>query len=240
MTEPLFQPGTVSRPNSGLEHRVAELENRLAEFMRRDLSNAGMGLGSRLRVRYGSGAQAMLIGTDVDGKPKIVIQDPSGNVLLATDSDIGYGLASPIVSIPAYITEPNQSFTQSATFVEILRGRFSAQNPAVEVTYTLSASYGSFAPAVQGAAYWSLTDSVTGWSYSSPVTTGGTWSSVSTNLVQPIGPQAVLLPSTEIGRALDFVVYCRMVAGGSGSSVGAVPRNTAGASWARYHEITGL
>lgn len=122
MTNPIA-PGQVSQPTTALEQEVRELRRMVEELSRKDLSNANIGQGGRLRGLYANGAEALLLGNDpTDGGNKARISysqggpvfqvrptaasgvavnevmevlDQSGNEIIETDPYAGYGLLHP-------------------------------------------------------------------------------------------------------------------------------------------------
>lgn len=124
MTQPTpFAPGQVSAPNDQITARLRALEARVAELSRRDLSNANVGQGGRLRALYANGAEALQVGKDpVDGANKtrisyssgssaiaigpgaaayggqetLVLRDLAGSMVLTTDELAGYGISNPV------------------------------------------------------------------------------------------------------------------------------------------------
>jgi hypothetical protein len=217
MTMPTYLPGVVSKPQVSMEQRVVELENRLSEFMRRDLSSAGIGLGGKLRVLYGSGTQAVLIGTDpADDKPKIVINDPAGNVLYATDTVAGWGLASPETPIAMYSASPGVVFTSFTTDTLLMTGAFSPVNSSFEMQWAINTQWGSGA-AAQSQSWVLVSDPVSGWSKASPMMNSGMTTGV-LNEVSP--PFAFTFPSDEIAKRCYVDLYGKMLSGGAPSTVG--------------------
>lgn len=120
-------PGSVPQPNDRLEQRIKQLENLVSELQRRDLSNATVGQGGRIRGLYKDGTQAFAYGTDpADGQNRmlmhyttgdtairitpgsplygsneqLVIKDLAGHRVLATDDLAGYGLVEPSLALP--------------------------------------------------------------------------------------------------------------------------------------------
>jgi hypothetical protein len=217
MTMPTYLPGVVSKPQVSMEQRIAELENRLAEFMRRDLSSAGIGLGGKLRVLYGSGAQAVLIGTDpADDKPKVIINDPSGNVLYATDTVAGWGLASPETPIAMYSATPGVVFTSYPTDTLMMTGTFSPVNSSFEMSWAVNTQWGA-GPAAQSRSWVLVSDPVTGWSITSPMRD----SAVTTGVFNDVSPTfAFTFPSSEIAKRCYVDLYAKMISGDPPSSVG--------------------
>jgi len=214
---PLFLPGITSRPQVSLEQRIAELESRLSEFMRRDLSNAGIGVGGSLRVLYGNGAQAVLIGTDPgDSKQKVWFQDPAGNTLYRTDDTAGFGLASPETPIPMYSSAPGVVFTGNTTDTWLMTGTFSPINSSFAMQWVANTQYGSGA-AAQSASYAVVADPVSGWSQTSATLTSGTTTSALLNFSDVF---TFTFPSNEIAKRCSVNLYARIIAGGAPCSVG--------------------
>lgn len=123
MTNPVA-PGQVSAPITRLEQEVKELRRLVQELQRRDLSNANVGQGGRLRALYANGNEALQVGKDpVDGANKtrisyssgtsalaigpgsaaygsqetLVLRDLAGVTLLTTDELAGYGISNPVL-----------------------------------------------------------------------------------------------------------------------------------------------
>lgn len=122
MTTPSTAPGSVPPPMDDTARRIRALEQRVDELSRRDLSNAQVGQGGRLRGLYGNGNEAFQFGRDpVDGENKAIIsysdgtraiaigpgaaaygaqetmvmRDVDGNVMLSMDEFAGAGLSNP-------------------------------------------------------------------------------------------------------------------------------------------------
>jgi hypothetical protein len=158
MTSPTA-PGSVPPPMDDTARRIAALERRVDELTRRDLSNAQVGQGGRLRGLYSNGQEAFQFGLDpVDGVNKSLIRysngtraigvgagaaaygsqeqlsifDLAGNGVLVTDEVAGYGLSHPSLS---YLL--GQNFAGSggavpaATETAVLEGYSILYNPAV-------------------------------------------------------------------------------------------------------------
>lgn len=128
MTSPdPYAPGTVGQPNDQITARLRQLEQTVAELMRRDLSNANVGQGGRLRALYGNGNEAFQTGKDpADGQNKtrisysggglaisigpgsaaygsqetLVVKDLVGNTVFGTDELAGFGLSHPGINYP--------------------------------------------------------------------------------------------------------------------------------------------
>jgi hypothetical protein len=149
---PPVLPGTVSKPQERLEQRVAELENRLAEFMRRDLSNSVVGQGGRFRAVYSDGTESILIGLDpFTGKQKIRINDPAGNVLIESDTDAGWGFRRPIVFVPLNMLKPDSMLSTQNAYEQFFTTDFVIDHPKINVSMGLR-SIG--AASCQASGYW--------------------------------------------------------------------------------------
>jgi hypothetical protein len=120
-------PGSVPQPNDRLEQRIKALEKLVDELQRKDLSNATVGQGGRIRGLYKDGTQAFAYGTDpADGQNRmlmhyttgdtairitpgsplygsseqLVIKDLANHRILGTDELAGYGIVEPIFANP--------------------------------------------------------------------------------------------------------------------------------------------
>jgi hypothetical protein len=126
MTNPIA-PGQVSSPVTALEQEVRDLRRMVEELSRKDLSNANVGQGGRLRGMYANGQEAFQFGKDpVDGNNKarigysdgtpaigigpggafyggqetLVVRDLAGSPILGTDELAGFGLSHPGLAYP--------------------------------------------------------------------------------------------------------------------------------------------
>lgn len=120
-------PGSVPPNNDDLAKRLREVERRLDEMSRRNLDNATVGQGGRIRGLYKDGTQAFAYGTDpADGQNRmlmhyttgdtairitpgsplygaaeqLVIKDLANHRILGTDELAGYGIVEPIFANP--------------------------------------------------------------------------------------------------------------------------------------------
>jgi len=142
MTNPIA-PGQVSQPIDRLEQEVRELRRMVEELSRKDLSNAQVGQGGRLRAMYANGTEALQVGKDpVDGNNKfrvgysggttaigigpgaaayggqetMVIRDLANNPVMGTDELAGFGLSHPGLCYPiAPVFEATPSAGQTYT-----------------------------------------------------------------------------------------------------------------------------
>lgn len=159
MTSPTA-PGSVPPPMDDTARRIRNLEARVDELTRRDLSNAQVGQGGRLRGLYSNGAEAFQFGRDpVDGENKATINysggtrafgigpgavaygsqeqlrinDLSGSPVLITDELAGYGLSVP--NFPMLLNGWEETdltgATTSATAASKATGYSYAYNPAL-------------------------------------------------------------------------------------------------------------
>jgi hypothetical protein len=149
---PTHLPGTVSKPRVSLEQRLADVEARLDELARKDLSNAVVGQGGRFRAVYNDGTESILIGLDpVSGKQKIRISDPAGNVLIESDTDAGWGFKRPIVNLPMNLQKPDSMVTTSNTFDLFYTSDFVIDHPKCKISSGLI-SFGL--ASCQASGYW--------------------------------------------------------------------------------------
>lgn len=159
MTMPQFLPGTVTKPQVSLEQRVVELESRLAEFMRRDLSNSVVGQGGRFRAVYSDGTESILVGLDpADGRQKIRIHDPAGNTLIESDTDAGWGFRFPTITSPTYHLKPDFPANATAAFQSYFVCNFNVDHPRTLMSMGLSV-HGATG---QGSGFWQVNSSRTG------------------------------------------------------------------------------
>lgn len=156
---PTTAPGVVRPRMNSTEAQLAE-QRRLTEALtRRDLSNAGVGAGGRLRAYYKDGTRGVLIGTDPDdgankvklsydsgvtavalqpGSPvygsrtQLTIRDLNNRTMMQTDELAGFGLAAPRFALPIVGLEaigPGMP-TTSGTAAVLATGRCSTYNPS--------------------------------------------------------------------------------------------------------------
>lgn len=160
MTNPIA-PGQVSQPVTVIEQEVRELRRMVEELSRKDLSNANVGQGGRLRGLYANGAEAFQFGKDpVDGQNKarigyssgitavgigpgasayggqetLVIRDLAGGAVFGTDELAGFGLSHPGLAYPIGVSFEGSGVSLTAGTEYILAsGGFMFYHPALWV-----------------------------------------------------------------------------------------------------------
>lgn len=155
---PPVAPGVVTPSLSSTEAKFAEQRRRLEAVTRRDLSNAGVGAGGRLRMYYKDGTRGVLMGTDptdgankvrldydtgvnamslqpgaavYGGRTQMRLRDLAGASFVATDEVAGFGLAHPSLSYPIASFEPIAAGmpTTQATAAVLAQGVNYVYNP---------------------------------------------------------------------------------------------------------------
>lgn len=233
MTSPVppTAPGVVAAPNDMITARLQALEARVSELSRRDLSNAQVGQGGRLRAMYSNGVEALQVGKDpVDGVNKTrisyssgitafaigpgaatygsqetaVIKDLAGNVVFAMDELAGYGISHPALAYAVGVTfQGTTAATLTAgTEYAVVRGATMYYHPAMRV---------------QGL----VNTSDTNWSYRVRVLNADGTEAVSSSWTTGLnGPQyydkILLLPQTAVGQQ-NTSIEVRLKLGATGS-----------------------
>lgn len=249
MTNPIA-PGQVSSPISALEQEVRELRRMVEELSRKDLSNANVGQGGRLRGLYSNGAEAFHFGKDpIDSQNKaridyssggtaigigpgaseygaqetMVIRDLAGNIVFQTDELAGAGLSNP----------GGAAYPFGCMFAGT--GTGSALAAGVEVVVA-QGGWSFYHPAIFVAGL--ITTGLSSWSYRVRFLDGnGTEVATSSSVTGNVGGQfygkAVLVPPALIS-AQACLVQLMVTPGVSGSLV-VWPASTQGYSLSLYN-----
>ncbi|WP_336158199.1 hypothetical protein [Amycolatopsis sp. VC5-11] len=165
------------------------------------------------------------------GGASVSVFDGSGNLVLGTDPDTGYGLAQPQVQVPMYPSAPGAIFNSSSAFTSYYTGQVQQNNSCFLAQWRMSTAWGNTNPAAVGESYVKIVDSVTGWMWQSPTVTSGP-STSPTGIVTPCGPYTVQVPEASIGHFLGIDIYSHVLSGGANSSVAVTPLSMIGTSLA--------
>jgi hypothetical protein len=162
---------------------------------------------ANLHIGYADGSPLLTVAPSKIGKQGFTIFDTTGNTLFNTDPDVGYGLASPIESIPLYPYDPPNFGISGSSFTPLWTGAVQPINPAVQGQILLKMVSTASNSAIE--ARWHYSSS--GYSSYSVVstlsgTTAGTYYANSP-------AQVLLLPATEIGVVAQVALETRMSAG---------------------------
>jgi hypothetical protein len=140
---PPVQPGTVTRPVTSLEQRVAALERQLAEYQRKDLKNAVVGQGGTFRATLQAGGIDVLrIGPgqpEFGSKQVMRLNDMQGHPTYQHDELAGYGLSAPGLSFPMIRTATGSGFFNAiaGTETNIAQAGTFFYNPCQNVAGTI-------------------------------------------------------------------------------------------------------
>lgn len=165
------------------------------------------------------------------GGASVLIYDGTGNLVLGTDADVGYGLAQPQSQVPMYPSTPGVLYQTASTPTSYYTGQLQQNNSCFLAQWRFRVSSGGVT-APTGSTYVQLVDSVTGWTWTSPTATlsdapGGT------DALVTVGPYAVQVPESSIGHFLGVDIYT-WVSANAGSSNGTIvtPLSMIGCSYA--------
>lgn len=169
------------------------------------------------------------------GGAVVQVYDGAANLVLGTDIDTGYGLAQPQTQVPMYYSTPGTIFRSDGTFGSMWTGQVQQSNSCFLAQWRMTNSWAAGA-ASSVASYVQVVDSVTGWSWTSPIVTSSTGTGTT---VQTCGPYAIQVPEASIGNFLGIDIYARLVTGTSPSAVAVTPLSMFGCGYALANQWFG-
>ncbi|MFI9454456.1 hypothetical protein [Amycolatopsis sp. NPDC052450] len=166
------------------------------------------------------------------GADSAVVQvfDGTGKLVLGSDADVGYGLAQPFIQVPMYPTNPGLIFNSGGSFVSYYTGQAQQLNSCFLAQWRMNNSWGGAGAASVVESYVKITDSVTGWDWTSPTVTSPASTTTAPGVLTTCGPYAVQVPDTSIGNFIGVDIFSRLVSGGASSAVAVTPVSMLGTS----------
>lgn len=191
---------------------------------------------ANLTVKYGDGPTLLSVMPGKNGQQRFALFDHAGNVILASDDTAGYGLAAPPTAASLFQTA-GLVYSNAGTATVMYSGAMPVTNPGLQVQLRISVGGGTVA--CTAAARYVLTEPTTGYSYSFAEFSASSAANATTLADGPT--QAVVLPSSLIGKVLGVRVDARVTAGvGSGNSVASTPIFVLGCSAQAANGINGI
>ncbi|MFB9924881.1 hypothetical protein ACFORO_25935 [Amycolatopsis halotolerans] len=166
------------------------------------------------------------------GGAVVSVFDGSGNLVLGTDPDAGYGLAQPQAQVPMYPTNPGLIFNSGNTFASYYTGQVQQNNSCFLAQWRMNNSWGGTGAASVVESYVKVFDSVTGWNWTSPTVTTGSSTTTAPGLLTTAGPYAVQVPEASIGHYFGIDIFTRVVSGGASSAIAVTPVTMIGCGYA--------